>query len=63
MTSLPSPFGSAKSGALSPILSDVRGWFEGGKTGGASGDCGACARAAVTEINRINIERSDFIAR
>lgn len=64
-TSFPSPFGSAKSGALSPSFSLVdtpRGVAAGAGFGGASGDWPDCPKAVTAEAISRSVLNRAFIA-
>ena len=66
ITSLPSPFGSAKSGALSPSFNvvDFPPVVAGGILGGASGDwpdLGDCPNVAIADPIKKRVTRSAFI--
>src|SRR5262245_24962470 len=61
MTSLPSPFGSAKSGAFEPTLSVLPEAAAAGTLGGASGDWPDCASAVRHDTTRIKAPKTAFI--
>lgn len=62
VTSFPSPFGSAKSGALAPTFREVpNAGLGAGSLGGASGDCPDCALAVMQHPIRIKVPITSFI--